>query len=72
LKHQDGSGQNWPDAEQVNGHIDGLAVVRRIEGELLLQVESVFNRHHRKSLKKLFFNLKWQIDIASNNAASSK
>ena len=38
LEHGDGRGQNWPNAEKVDGHIDTVVVVRRIKAEILLQV----------------------------------
>jgi len=45
LKKDQSAGQNGPNAEDVNGHIDRLMVVAGVEGELLLQVQSVFEAH---------------------------
>ena len=45
LEHGDGGDEDWPDAEQVDGDVDGLVVIRRIKSELLLEVELVQETH---------------------------
>lgn len=46
LKQKHGCGQNWPDTNHVNGHVDPIGMIGRVEGELLLQVETILVEAH--------------------------
>lgn len=39
VEEQDGGEEDGPDEERVDGHVDRVAVVRAVEGVVLLQVE---------------------------------
>ena len=46
LQHEDGCGQNGPNAHQVYGHICRVVVIRGVKGELLLQVHHLATECH--------------------------
>lgn len=46
LQQRDERGEDGPDADEVDGDVDGVVVVRRVEDELLLKVERVPQAAH--------------------------